>query len=104
MKIEAIGKPICYRWPGGEIVLRPGQPVEVETERARRILAKLGSRVRSVGMPQAGECITWESPLFGLSSGEVLETTAEGATVFHPLTEKLFTVPWTWIRPYGEGR
>lgn len=48
MRLEAVGQPIRYRWPGGEIVLIPGQPVEVEPDRARRILAKLGDRVRAV--------------------------------------------------------
>ena len=48
MLIEAVDHPIRYRFPGGEIRLEPGQPVEVEPERAAKLLARAGAKVRAV--------------------------------------------------------
>jgi hypothetical protein len=98
MRLEAVGRPICYRWPGGEILLTPGQPVDVEPERARRILAKLGERVRPVGVPQPGEAVMWESPLFGPCTGEVLASYPDGSVLgWHPTTDRLVKIPAEWI-------
>lgn len=98
MRLEATRKPVCYRWPGGAIVLAPGQPVDVEPERARRILAKLGDRVRPVDLPQPGDHITWQSPLFGPCTGEVLATYPHGGVLaWHPQTERLVKIPPAWI-------
>jgi ferredoxin len=48
MKLEAIGKPFRYRWPGGEVRLEPGRPVDLSPERAARLLAKAPGKVRVV--------------------------------------------------------
>jgi hypothetical protein len=48
MKLEAVGKPFTYRWPGGEIRLEPGVPVDVPDDRAVKLLAKVGAKVRAV--------------------------------------------------------
>jgi hypothetical protein len=104
MKLEAFGKPFIYRWPGGEVRFEPGKPVDVEPERARRILAKLGDRVRPVGVPQPGEVVTWDSPLFGTCTGEVLATHPDGSVlVWHPSTDRLAKIPADWMRTHTEG-
>lgn len=48
MLVEAIGKPITYRWPEGEVRLEPGKPVELPNDRARRLLDKAPGKVRVV--------------------------------------------------------
>lgn len=60
MKVECVGKGFVYTWPGGEIRLEPGKPVELSDERATRLLRKVGARVRLVLPPiQPGDQITW---------------------------------------------
>jgi hypothetical protein len=104
MLLEAVGKAFIYKWPGGEIVLTPGQPVDVEPERARRILAKLGDRVRAVGASQPGQVVTWDSPLFGTCTGEVLATYPDGsALAWHPSTGRLAKIPPEWMSTHKEG-
>ena len=46
MLIEAVGEPVTYRWPSGEIQLEPGCPVYLPESRALRLLAKAQGRVR----------------------------------------------------------
>ena len=60
MLIEAVDHPIRYRFPGGEIRLEPGRPVEVEPERATKLLARAGAKVRAI-TPRVhpGDRITW---------------------------------------------
>lgn len=48
MLIEAIRRPLRYRWPGGEIRLVPGQPMDLPEDQARRVLLKAGDKVRVV--------------------------------------------------------
>ena len=48
MLIEATVKPLTYRWPGGEVRLEPGKPVDLPQERAERILAKASGKVRAI--------------------------------------------------------
>ncbi|TKB75257.1 MAG: hypothetical protein E8D45_07835 [Nitrospira sp.] len=48
MLVEAVNGPIRYRWPGGEIRLVPGKPVELPNDRAERLLAKAGGKVRQI--------------------------------------------------------
>ena len=48
MKIEAIGKPFVYRWPGGEVCLEPGNPIDLPPDRAAKLLARAGNRVRQI--------------------------------------------------------
>lgn len=53
MLIEAVGKPLTYRWPDGEVRLEPGKPVALPDERARKLLQKAPSKVRMVPPPPA---------------------------------------------------
>lgn len=55
MLIEAIQGPITYRWPGQEVHLVPGTPVDLPDERARRLLVKAQGKVRIVMASQNGE-------------------------------------------------
>jgi hypothetical protein len=60
MLIEAVDHPIRYRFPGGEIRLEPGRPVEVEPERAAKLLARAGAKVRAITpVMHPGDRITW---------------------------------------------
>lgn len=61
MLIEAVDHPILCRFPGGEIRLEPGKPIDVPDERAKRLLNKAGNKVRMV-IPtiQHGDWVTWE--------------------------------------------
>ncbi|NOS82770.1 MAG: hypothetical protein HOP32_14430 [Nitrospira sp.] len=58
MKVECIGKGFVYTWPGGQITLEPGKPIELSDERAQRLLQKAHGRVRVV--EDAQEPITIE--------------------------------------------
>lgn len=51
MLVEAIGRPLTYRWPAGEIRLEPGKPVALPDERARKLLEKAPGKVRLVALP-----------------------------------------------------
>jgi hypothetical protein len=60
MLIEAVDHPIRYRFPGGEIRLEPGRPVEVEPERAAKLLARAGAKVRTITpVMHHGDRISW---------------------------------------------
>ena len=60
MKIEATDKSFIYRWPGGEVHLEPGKPIELPDERATRLLRKAGNRARMVlSTIHPGDWITW---------------------------------------------
>lgn len=48
MKLEAIGKPFTYRWPGGEVRLEPGKPIDLPPDRAAKLLVRASGRVRQV--------------------------------------------------------
>lgn len=103
MTLEAVDRPIRYCWPGGEVRLEPGLPVEVPDDRARRLLTKLGGRVRIVQQGGAallpGQIVTWQSPALGTLSGELLAIHGDGSmSVFHPLTEAVARIPLSWLR------
>lgn len=60
MIIECIGEGFVYRWPGGEIHLKPGRPIDLPDERAQRLLSKAPGRVRVLpGRIRAGDKIYW---------------------------------------------
>ncbi len=104
MIVEAIDTTVMYRWPGGEVRLEPGNPIELPKERATRLLAKACGKVRAVDpdpIPalNPGDRIVWEGPLFGRLTGELLAVLDDGQLeVFHPLTEKLVRIPRAWVR------
>ena len=75
MLLEAVGCPIRYQWPQGEILLNPGVPIEVEELRGLKILAKCGSNIRMVskmGEALTGKAVHFFSPLFGDCTGRVV--------------------------------
>jgi len=45
-------KPLVYRWPGGEVRLVPGCPVELPDERGKKLLARAGDKVRVLEVPK----------------------------------------------------
>ena len=60
MTIECIGSSFVYTWPGGEVRLEPGKPVDLPDERAKRLLAKAPGRVRVVHrLIKPGDVIRW---------------------------------------------
>jgi len=60
MRVEAIGAPIRYTWPGGSVLLEPGSPIELDDARAQRLMAKVPGRVRVVSSTiQIGTAINW---------------------------------------------
>lgn len=60
MMLEVVGDSFTYRWPGGEVHLEPGKPVDLPDDRAQRLLAKAPGRVRVVPGPiQPNDHITW---------------------------------------------
>ena len=77
MLIEAIGKPLTCRWPGGEVRLEPGTPIDLPDDRAKRLLSKAPGKVRMV-IPaiQAGSLITWRRGDGSIQTGfvDVLHT------------------------------
>ncbi len=103
MKIECIGSPFTYRWPGGEVRLVPGHPVELPDGRAARLLAKAPGRVRVVKLATdtdgdlIGHIVSWDSPLFGLLSATVQANLPNGVRVLHPLTAVECVIPRTWL-------
>ena len=48
MKLEGVGAPFTYKWPGGEVRLEPGKPIDLSPERAAKLIAKVPGRVRLV--------------------------------------------------------
>ncbi len=104
MLLEAVDCPIRYRLADGhEIRLTPGQPVDLPDSQARKLLVRAVGRVRIVasssGPLLAGQWVQYESPLFGLLSGEVLAVLDDGQIeVFHPVTLRLVRIPRTWVR------
>jgi len=103
MLIEAIDKPMCYRWPEGEVQLVPGQPVDLLESRALRLLQRAPGKVRAVAADpilavHPGSRVTWQSPLFGLLTGTVAGVCVDGfLEVHHPLTEQPTTIPLSWV-------
>jgi len=101
MRIECIGRPFSYTWPGGSVRLAPGHPVELPEDRAAKLLAKAPGRVRIVPNDdplQVGQLVEWDSPLFGFLRGVILEVTPHACRVRHPLTEREVPIPRTWLR------
>ena len=102
MLIEAL-QPLTIRWPGGEIRLEPGKPVELPDERAGRLLERAGNRVRvfqstSPLTVTAGAVVVWMSPFFGEVRGEVLAVRGDGnIEVFNSLREGLATISLSWV-------
>lgn len=59
MRLEALIS-FTYRWPGGEVHLEPGKPIDLPEARAKRLLDKAPDKVRVVTPTvQAGSQVTW---------------------------------------------
>ncbi len=103
LRIEAL-QAITIRLPGGELRdLRPGQPITLPTELARKLLVKAAGKVKMVSLGQPclipGTCIEWDSPLFGRLRGELLAVCADAhVEIFHPLTQTVAKIPQAWLR------
>lgn len=114
MKLEAIGKPFTYQWPGGQIRFEPGRVIDVPEDRAVRIMAKVPGRVRPVepvkpsttppddGFPflslRPGDHVEWMSPALPRQQAEVLAVYDDGTfEAFHPLTGIVRRMPTAWI-------
>lgn len=88
MKIEAVGRAFTYRWPGGEVRLEPGKPIDLPADRATKLLACAGARARLVDEPVTIEIaipnarpIYWESAtseILGPAQPEFLAQTGTG--------------------------
>jgi len=60
MIIEALTS-FTYRWPGGEVHLKPGKPIDLPEDRALRLLDKAAGKARLVTPTIAvGSQITWQ--------------------------------------------
>jgi|SRR5215831_8490584 len=104
MLLEAIVKPICYRWPGGEVVLMPGCPLDLPEDRAWRVLQRAPGKVRAIdsvsliGSVRAGRWVEWLSPALPRQQGEVLAVHPDGTfEAFHPITEAVCRMPVAWV-------
>ena len=102
MIIEA-SAPLKYRWPEGEIALKPGQQAEMPELRALRLLAKAGGKVRIIqaepSIPQFPDMwVTWTSPLFGRCSGQMAMKPENGWIVVrsHSVTGDLALINLDW--------
>lgn len=77
MIIECIGGPFTYRWPGGEVHLEPGKPIDLPEARAQRLLSKAPGKVRVVTPTvQAGSLLSWHRGDGSIQTGfvDVLHT------------------------------
>jgi hypothetical protein len=97
--------PFTVRQHGHVTTWQPGQRMILSQEKARRVLACVGNKVRMVESNRVdgdllGQIVTWESPLFGLLRATVLQDLLDGVRVFHPLTEMECVIPMTWLRPH----
>lgn len=106
MLIEAL-KSLKVRLPNRDIQLRPGYPEEIPDEYVQRLLAIVPHKVKVVaaltGPLKPGHWIEYESPLFGLLRGELLEVFNDGfLEVFHPLMRRLARIPVGWVRKVNE--
>jgi hypothetical protein len=105
MKLEATGHSFLYRWPGGEVRLEPGRPIDLPDERAKRLLDKAPGRVRVVESTKringdlTGHIVVWHSPLFrGEMRATALEDLGHAVRVFHPMTEVECVIPTSWLK------
>ena len=106
MKLEAVGKAFVYQWPGGEIRLEPGKPVDLPPDRAAKLLARAGGRVRLLDSPEpivieSASCtakpVFWETAtghILGPAKPEFLAMVGSGTTACF----------WVVITMNGEGR
>lgn len=60
MIVECVGQAFTYRWPGGEIHLEPGKPINLPDERAQRLIEKAPGKIRVIQPNfEPGSTIAW---------------------------------------------
>lgn len=59
MRVEGVGPAFTYRWPGGEVRLEPGKPIDLPDERARRLIEKAPGKVRVIPTFEPGSTSAW---------------------------------------------
>lgn len=100
MIIEAL-KPlrVAFSDPGqAPIHLKPGYPVNLPDDQARRLLEKAPGKVRLISEAKPGDTVEWLSPLFGRLTGELLAIQDNGdLAVFHPCTDALAMIAPAWV-------
>ncbi len=89
MLIEAVEGPITYRWPGGEVRLEVGKPVELPPERARKLLRKASGKVRAVSPIPSGACRACGKSRYWLSVHDTLI-----CGICHPPADSSLIVEW----------
>ncbi len=100
MLIEATQRPLTVRFPDQEILLEPGKPVDLPMDRARRLLAKAGAKVRVVDpMRPEGACWTCGSRSFWISSSDRII-----CAMCHPPAVPEFVVDWLEVAGDDAGR
>jgi hypothetical protein len=80
MRLEAL-TPFTYRWPGGEVHLQPGTPIDLPDERGQRLLNKAPEKVRLCPPTiYPGDRITWQRADLTLRYGivDLLHTDTDG--------------------------
>lgn len=75
-----------------------GQRMTLPHDKARRVLACVGRKVRLLTRALTGHIVTWESPLFGVLRATVLDDLPAGVRVVHPLTDLDCVIPHAWLR------
>jgi hypothetical protein len=104
MRLEVIGRPLTYKWPGGKVHLQPGIPVDLPDARAKRLLDKASGKVRVVETSNrsngdlTGHIVKWESRMFWAEMrATVLEDLGHSVRCFHPLTDVECVIPKAWL-------
>ena len=101
MTLEAIERPLAVKMNGRLVHLRPGIPMDFTDAQGLKLKERAPGRVRIVaGLAPVtvGAVVTWDSPLFGILSGPVLEVLDTSVTIQHPLTAVPCTIPKGWLR------
>lgn len=76
----------------------PGQRMILSHEKARRVLASVGTKVRLLAGDRLGHIVTWTSPwLWGAMRATVLEDLGHGVRVVHPVTGVTCVIPTAWL-------
>jgi len=83
MRLEAVETPIRYVCPEGKFELVPGQPVDVSEERGAKILKRCGAKVRVVAPFVVGDWVEFNSPIYGVCTGQVVMTAGKDMLVDH---------------------
>jgi hypothetical protein len=89
---------VCQR----AVIIEAGGVIDIPDDKAHKLLRLAGRLVRLVeenpyGFLSPGHLVEWNSLLFGLLQGRVLEVKADHIDVHHPLTTVRATIPKSWF-------